>query len=113
MKLHTSILSDDDKFPALKKNANSEIERDFEYILKGLDKLYTASTTLTREQVDKSASMGDARAAKKVKQVQDRADKVKGQWHEQGSPIVREAFDDLERALGTEYKDLQDKVGPQ
>lgn len=110
LNLHTQILTDDDKFPSLKRNAQSEIERDFEYILKGLDKLYSASTSLTRDQVDQSAATGDARAARKVKQIQERAERMKVAWHDQGKPIVREAFDDLERALGTEYADLKEKM---
>lgn len=108
LELHTSILSD--SFKTFKKSALTELERDFEYVLQGLDKLYTTSTTLTREQVQKSSAQGDARIAKKVQGVRERNGRLKQRWHDQGKPIVRKQFDALQEALGTEYEDLKQKV---
>lgn len=108
LELHTSILSD--PFKTFKESALTELERDFEYVLKGLDKLYTASTTLTREQVQKSSAQGNARVAKKVQGVRERNGRLKQRWHDQGKPIVRKQLDALEEALGTEYEDLKQKV---
>ena len=108
--LNGGILSDDDKLTALKLNGRNEIEREFEYLLKGLDKLYTASTSLTREQVQKSSVQADVRVARKVKGVQERVDRMKQAWHDMGNPIVKQAQNDLDAALGTEYADLESKV---
>jgi hypothetical protein len=108
--LHASILTDDDKFTALKLNGKAELEREFEYLLKGLDKLYTSSTTLTREQVQMSSLQADGRVAKKVQDVKDRVDRMKKAWHDMGLPIVKRAQNDLDAALGNEYADLEAKV---
>ena len=110
MDLHASILNDEDKFTALKLNGKAELEREFEYLLKGLDKLYTSSTTLTREQVQKSSLQADGRVAQKVQGVKERVDRMKKAWHDMGHPIVKRAQNDLDAALGNEYVDLESKV---
>lgn len=111
VQLHSDILSAQDQYIGLKGNAKLELEREFEYILKGLDKLYTSSSKLTREQVAKSAAQGEARVQKRMKGVKDRVELMKGKWFDAGKPIVRRAMDGVSQALGTEYADLAAKVG--
>lgn len=110
VQLHSDILSAQDQYIGLKGNAKLELEREFEYILKGLDKLYTSSSKLTREQVAKSAAQGEARVQKRMKGVKDRVELMKGKWFDAGKPIVRRAMDGVSQALGTEYADLAAKV---
>ena len=110
VQLHSDILSAQDQYIGLKGNAKLELEREFEYILKGLDKLYTSSSKLTREQVAKSAAQGGARVQKRMKGVKDRVELMKGKWFDAGKPIVRRAMDGVSQALGTEYADLTAKV---
>ena len=85
--------------------------RDIDYILAGLDKLYTQSTSLTREQVDASSAKSEARLAKKVKDAKERGEKMKVKWSDQAKPFVREAMDSLGGVLGREWEDLKQKVG--
>lgn len=108
LELHTSILAD--QFKTFKQSALTELERDFEYVLKGLDKLYTTSTSLTRDQVQRSGAQGDARVARKVQGVRERLGRLKQRWHDQGKSIVQRQSDALQEALGTEYEDLKQKV---
>ena len=107
---NTHILADEDKFPALMRTARSVYDREFEYITSGLDKLYTVSTTLTKEQIDKSSMQAETRVSKKVQQLKDRGQKLKNAWHEGSRPIIKRACDDLDAALGNEWADLRVKV---
>ena len=110
MELHTNIISDPKLFPALSSNAVTEIEREVTYLMKGLDKLYTTSTTLTREQVGQSSSQADARVAKKVVGVKERVKKMKDKWHNDGKSVARKGLVVADAALGTEWTDLANKV---
>ena len=104
------MLSDDDKFPLLALNAREEIQREIDYVLKGLDKLYFQSTSLTREQVKASSDKSEARVVKKVTAAKERAEKIKAKWADEGKPIVREAMDSVDAVLGKDWEALKEQM---
>ena len=110
VKLHTDTINSDQQFPLLAANARSELDRDVEYTLNGLDKLYTASTSLTRDQIKQSSEMVDDRLAKKLATIKERLDKKREEWHDLGSPILKDASADLDAALGPEWQILENQV---
>ncbi|WVQ79772.1 hypothetical protein IAT38_001872 [Cryptococcus sp. DSM 104549] len=107
-KLHNDVLKN--QLPELYTNFRSEIEREIEYVARGLDKLYTGSTTLTRDQVKKSSEQADARVGRTVEKIKTRLDAKKKKVYEEGKPIVRAQFDLLDAAMGKEYQDLAMKM---
>lgn len=113
LKLHKDIISSDKIFPSLATSARDEMNRDIDYILGGLDKLYTTSTSLTGDQVKQSSEMADDRLAKKVVQIKERIEKKRVEWFDDGQPIVKEGSEAVDAALGREYKDLQSNVSSQ
>ncbi|ORX38222.1 hypothetical protein BD324DRAFT_649601 [Kockovaella imperatae] len=107
---HRSILSDSQKLPLLANNAREEISRDIDYILAGLDKLYTQSTSLTKEQVEASSKKSEDRLAKKVTTAKERGEKMKIKWNDEGKSFVKEAMDSLNALFGKEWEDLKLKM---
>ena len=108
--LNKGIISSDKQFPLLASNARAELERDMDYILKGLDKLYTASNTLTRDQVKQSSEMANDRLAKKVIQVKEKIEKQREDWTELGRSFIQQAVKAVDDALGPEWNALQSSV---
>ena len=108
--LHKEILSSPDQFPLLASSARLETERDIDYILTGMDKLYTVSDILKREQVKKSNEMAETRFGNTVTKIRSRIEKRQAEWIDRGKPIVKRASDALDGALGHEWTDLQRKV---
>nr|XP_031863847.1 uncharacterized protein CI109_000490 [Kwoniella shandongensis]KAA5530919.1 hypothetical protein CI109_000490 [Kwoniella shandongensis] len=94
----------------LASNLRSEIEREIEYVIKGLDKLYTSSPTLTQEQVRKSSEQADARVKNVVNKIKLRLDTKKTKTVEQIKSVVGAQSAALDKALGQEYKDLATKL---
>jgi predicted transcriptional regulator len=80
-------------------------------VLKGLDKLFTSSNSLTREQVSKAAQMAEGRVSKTVQRVKEMVDRQKNTVYEQGKPVVASQWAALDQALGKEHEDLAAKVG--
>lgn len=110
VKLYTNIISSDEQYGLLAKIAREEMTRDVDYIIRGLDKLFTSSTSLTRDQVKQSSEMAEDRLSKTVQKIVQRVDKKKAQWLEEGRPIVQQASRDIDAALGSEWKELQSNV---
>ena len=110
VELHTDIISSNQQFPLLAANARSELDRDVEYTLNGLDKLYSASTSLTRDQVKQSSELVDGRLAKKLVTIKERLDKKREEWHDLGTPILKYASAHLDTALGPEWLLLENQV---
>ena len=104
------MLSEDDKFPLLAQNAREEIQREIDYVLKGLDKLYSQSPSLSRDQVKASSDKSEERVAKKVATAKERAEKIKVKWSDEGKPMVREAMDSVDAVLGKEWEGLKDNM---
>ncbi|ORY32135.1 hypothetical protein BCR39DRAFT_587128 [Naematelia encephala] len=107
---YQTILTEPSRFPALIDHTKHELEREKEYTLKGLDKLYTSSTSLNRDQVKQSSEMADERVSKKLKTIKDRVEKTGKQYEDEGKPVVRNAFEKLDALLGKEYILLQDQM---
>ena len=98
------------KLPQFATNMRSEIDREIEYVLKGLDKLYTQSTSLTRDQVTMSSGTSDNRVRKTVEKIQKRLDLLKGRVYDERKPIVKDQSDKLDAILGNDYQALAAKV---
>ncbi|WVQ74157.1 hypothetical protein IAR50_003749 [Cryptococcus sp. DSM 104548] len=96
--------------PEFATNMRSEIDQEFEYILKGLDRLYTQSPSLTRDQVKASSEKADERAGKSLDKIRVRLGKVQDRVHGEGKPIVKGQFDVLDTLLGAEYVELADQM---
>ncbi|OCF57780.1 hypothetical protein L486_05245 [Kwoniella mangroviensis CBS 10435] len=97
--------------PILAQNMRSEIEREIDYILTGLDKLYTKSTSLTNEQVLKSSEQADARLKKTADKIKSRLDVQKGRLQDQAKGVAEVQKELIDRALGKEYKELAEQMG--
>jgi ElaB/YqjD/DUF883 family membrane-anchored ribosome-binding protein len=107
---HKDILSSPNQFPTLSTAARRELDAEFEYVLKGLDKLYTSSTTLTRDQVRDSGEAGEKRARKTLEKVKARVEKKRVDWFDAGKGVVKEGLDGVDKALGREWEELAEKV---
>ncbi|WVN86126.1 uncharacterized protein L203_101287 [Cryptococcus depauperatus CBS 7841] len=106
--LHTHVLSQ--QLPEFATNMRSEIEREIEYILKGLDKLYTQSTQLKKDQVKASSDTADARVRKTVDKIQQRLELKKGKVYNEEKLIVKKAMDRLDSLIGQGYQELAKKI---
>ncbi|OXG47517.1 hypothetical protein J010_04703 [Cryptococcus neoformans] len=98
------------KLPQFATNVRSEIDREIEYVLKGLDKLYTQSTSLTKDQVKMSSDTSDNRVRKTVEKIQKRLDLLKGRVYDERKPIVKNQSDKLDAILGNDYQALAAKM---
>ncbi|WWC90386.1 uncharacterized protein L201_005320 [Kwoniella dendrophila CBS 6074] len=95
-----------EQLPVLTTNLRSEIEREIDYIISGLDKLYTQSTSLTQEQVSKSSEQADLRIKRTTDKIKSRLDQQKQKVLDQKSKIVNRQNDLIDKSLGEEYEDL-------
>ncbi|KIR77760.1 hypothetical protein I306_05496 [Cryptococcus gattii EJB2] len=91
-------------------NMRAEIDREVEYVLRGLDKLYTQSTSLTRDQVKMSSDKSDSRVRKTVEKIQKRLDLKKGRVYDERKPVVKNQSDKLDAILGNDYQALAAKM---
>ena len=108
---NTKAVTHEDWFPKLKDNAVVEFQREVDYVNKGLDKLYTGSPKLTREQVAQSSAQAEARVLKKVNEMKARAEKVRTKWTGQTANVVQDTTKAVNKALGEDWATLADKVG--
>ncbi|WRT68718.1 uncharacterized protein IL334_005698 [Kwoniella shivajii] len=99
-----------EQLPVLAQNLRSEVEREIDYILTGLDKLYTTSTSLKTDQVQKSSEQADARLKKTIEKIKVRLDAQKDKIRDQGVKVVKRESDSLDKALGVEYKELSEQM---
>lgn len=98
------------QLPEFATNMRAEIDREVEYVLRGLDKLYTQSTSLTRDQVKMSSDKSDSRVRKTVEKIQKRLDLKKGRVYDERKPVVKNQSDKLDAILGNDYQALAAKV---
>ncbi|ODN73152.1 hypothetical protein L202_07719 [Cryptococcus amylolentus CBS 6039] len=96
--------------PEFATNMRSEVDKEIEYVLKGLDRLYTQSPTLTRDQVKDSSDKADERVGKSLDKIKARLDLVKNRVHGEAKPIVKGQFDVLDTLLGAEYVKLAEHM---
>jgi hypothetical protein len=92
--LHKDILNT--KFPMLLQGSRAEIEQDINYVVTGLDKLYSKSPVLKKDQVVKSSQQADAKLQTKVTKIKARIATLKTDWFNLGRPIVQRAFQPLD-----------------
>lgn len=83
----------------LQQGSRAEIEQDINYVVTGLDKLYSKSPVLKKDQVAKSSLQADTKVQSKVQKIKARLDTLKSEWFEQGRPIVRKAFTPLDQLV--------------
>ncbi|OCF41001.1 hypothetical protein I317_05200 [Kwoniella heveanensis CBS 569] len=95
-----------DDLPKLTQNIRSEVEREIDYIHRGLDKLYTSSPSLTREQVHKSGDQADFRLRKTTDKIKVRLDRLKTRLYDDGKAAAQKQSAALDQALGEEYEEL-------
>lgn len=103
-------MSDQTKFRQLADSAQSELQSEGDYILKGLDKLYSTSASLNRDQVKESSEVSDSRYAKRVSTVKERVDKKGSIWQDGANPIVLRAIDDLHATAQGDLAKLESQV---
>ncbi|WWC71253.1 uncharacterized protein I206_105206 [Kwoniella pini CBS 10737] len=96
--------------PVLAQNLRSEIEREIDYILSGLDKLYTKSTSLTAQQVAKSSEQADLRLKKTIDKIKSRLDVQKNKINDQSKVVVERQGGLIDKALGNEYEELAQQI---
>ncbi|WVR09310.1 hypothetical protein IAU60_006375 [Kwoniella sp. DSM 27419] len=106
--LHDDFTSN--QLPILAQNLRSELDREIEYITRGLDKLYTTSTSLTKDQVQKSGEQGDMRLKRTTEKIRIRLDSVKSRIHEDGKKVVAKHSEAIDQALGKEYEQLGEQM---
>jgi hypothetical protein len=95
--LHKDILAN--KFPMLLHGSRAEIEQDINYVVTGLDKLYSKSPVLKKDQVVKSSQQADVKLQTKVTKIKSRIATLKSDWFNLGKPIVQRAFQPLDDLL--------------
>ncbi|WVW85264.1 hypothetical protein I302_107302 [Kwoniella bestiolae CBS 10118] len=98
------------QLPAIAQNMRSEIEREIDYVLGGLDKLYTRSTSLTNEQVLKSSEQSDSRLKRTSDKIKARLDVQKGKIQDQSKGVAETQKELIDRALGKEYQELAEQM---
>jgi hypothetical protein len=80
----------------LLQGSRAEIEQDINYVVTGLDKLYSKSPVLKKDQVVKSSQQADAKLQTKVTKIKARIATLKTDWFNLGRPIVQRAFQPLD-----------------
>lgn len=96
--------------PKLSQNARAELERDMDYVVKGLDKLFSNSPSLTKDQVKTAGDMAEARVGKTVQKVKERVERQKSVVYDNTKSVVQSQSVAVDRALGHEHADLGKKV---
>jgi len=101
----------------LLQGSRAEIEQDINYVVTGLDKLYSKSTVLKKDQVLKSSQQADAKVQSKVTKIKSKLASLKSDWFNLGKPIVQKAFQPLDALLAekdvlVEEMAWVDKVNP-
>ncbi|WVF67672.1 hypothetical protein IAT40_002431 [Kwoniella sp. CBS 6097] len=99
-----------DDLPKLSQSVRAEVEREIDYIHRGLDKLYTSSPSLTREQVHKSGEQADWRLKKTTDKIKVRLDKIKTKLYDDAKAVAQKQSAALDQALGEEYEELAQQM---
>lgn len=87
------------------------IDREGQRMVKGLDRLYTTSKSLTRGQVAESSQMADDKVGKQVAKAKDGISRLRKVVIEDPlQPHSKTAVTELEKLLGSEYEALGKKV---
>lgn len=94
----------------MKETNKGELQKDIDYTLGGLDKLYMSSSTLTADQVDKSGKQAEGRVYKKHQTIRARGRSVQKVIADQSRPGIKDAGDAIDYALGKEARELEVKV---
>lgn len=90
----------------MKKIGDENLDREISRMIGGLDRLYSNSRSLTRDQVDESQRMSDAKVLKVLEQVTNGVKTKKNQIYEKVQPAVTNAQTEIDRVLGDEYAAL-------
>jgi hypothetical protein len=77
-------------------NNKAELAKDIDYVLGGLDKLYSSSTALTEQQVRMSGTQAEARVQKKYAAVRQRGKEVKRVLGDMSRPYLISAEEGLQ-----------------
>ncbi|WWC63646.1 uncharacterized protein I303_106251 [Kwoniella dejecticola CBS 10117] len=96
--------------PVVLQNIRAEVEREIDYILSGLDKLYTKSTSLTAQQVAKSSEQADLRLKRTTDKIKLRLDTQRTRINEQSKVVVDRQAGLVDKALGAEYEELAQQI---
>ncbi|WVQ95245.1 hypothetical protein IAU59_002340 [Kwoniella sp. CBS 9459] len=96
--------------PKLSQSVRAEVEREIDYIHRGLDKLYTSSPSLTRDQVQRSGEQADFRLKKTTDKIRVRLDKLKTKLYEDAKAVAQKQSAALDQALGREYEELAQQM---
>lgn len=87
-----------------------ELDKEINYILSGMDKLYSESGALTRDQVKQSGAMAETRMQQKLAIIKGRGGEVPRVTKDQGKPALKREMDVVDAVLGKDWTDLAMKV---
>lgn len=99
-----------ESFPHIQNTARDSLDREINRLLTGLDKLYTTSPTLTRDQVRESSEITDNKIHEKLESVRKSVETRRQGLYDEGKPVVREGMDALRKIMDNEGEDLKMKV---
>ncbi len=95
----------------MKKIGDENLEREIGRMMGGLDRLYSNSRSLTRDQVEESQRMSDSKVLKILEQVTNGVKTKKNHIYEKTQPTVENAQAEIERVLGDDYAALGKRMG--
>ncbi|KAL7422516.1 hypothetical protein Q5752_003164 [Cryptotrichosporon argae] len=99
-----------DQLPKFVNHGRASLEREIDHVLAGLEKLYTGSKTLTRDQVKQSSEMTETKVAKLLHQARDTVESKRAALQNRAQPIVQRAKADVRNTLGTSFRALADRM---
>lgn len=79
-------------------------------MLTGLDKLYTTSTSLSRDQVSASAQQAESRLGETVRKVKTRVENMRTKLVEKALPLVKLGTDDLDALRAKEVDRVAEQM---
>ncbi|CAK9781335.1 hypothetical protein CC85DRAFT_282848 [Cutaneotrichosporon oleaginosum] len=92
--------------PDMKQIGDENLDREISRMMGGLDRLYSNSRSLTRDQVEESQRMSDSKVLKILEQVTNGVKTKKNHIYEKTRPAVDNAQAEIERVLGDDYAAL-------
>ena len=87
-----------------------ELAKDIDYVLGGLDKLYSRSTALTAGQIEISGQQAEARVQKKYQAVRQRGKEVKRVIGDMSRPYLIQGEEGVEGGMKRDLEDLEGRV---
>lgn len=89
-----------------------ELQRESEYVLKGLDKLFSSSTSLTKDQVSSAGGMAEGRMSSKAGKVRERIEKQHSQvLEEKRNALYQREADKIDTLAKVQQREVTEIKG--